>query len=126
MVPSDYGRGFSALDQRTALNRGGGLLDKPFIGGGNTVAKTDRMAPSEIVQAANVESLSGHAVGLLAIEDELGLRVHDLAHHIRQLTDREVLTCSDVDVLRRVVAFHQEQAGVRQIVYVKKLTPGSS
>ena len=47
--------------------------------------------------------------------------MHDLAHHLGELANRQVLARADVDVLRRVVVLHRKQTGVGEIVDVKKL-----
>ena len=49
-----------------------------------------------------------------------------VAHHLGQLADRQVLAGADVDVLRRVVVAHQEQAGVGEVVDVQELAARAS
>ena len=43
-------------------------------------------------------------------------------HHLSKIADSEVLTRPYVHVLFAVVAIHEEQAGVREIVHMEELT----
>ena len=97
------------------------VLEEPAIGRLDALAQPDAVAPAERVEARDVEELLRRAVGLGRVENEGRAGVDDVAHHLRELADGQVLAGADVHVLGRVVAAHEEEAGVGEVVHVQEL-----
>ena len=81
------------------------------------------MSPSPRVQAGNVEQLSRCAIRLRCIVDDARVGMDDLANHLGELTNRDVLTGADIDVFDPVVVLHQKDAGPRKIIDMEELAP---
>ena len=60
------------------------------------------------------------------IKDQLALESQHRAHRLRQLPDGQVLSAPDVDDFGGIVAFQQEEAGVRKVIDMEKFAPGRS
>jgi hypothetical protein len=97
------------------------VLDEPAIAARHTLPQRYAGPPAERLEPRNVEHLTRRAVRLARVEAQLSAEADHLAHDLRQLADRDVLTPADVEQLVAVVAVHQEQTGVGQVVDVQEL-----
>jgi hypothetical protein len=64
------------------------MLEKPVVGVGETLTQSNRVAPAERVQAADIESLPRCSVGPRSVESDPGVRIHDFADEISEVRDR--------------------------------------
>ena len=75
------------------------------------------------MQARHIQQLARRAVGLARIEHDLARETHHALHQRRQLGDGHILTHAHIDDAFVLVALHQKQTGIGQIVHMQKLAP---
>ena len=102
------------------------MIEIPLVSTDQAVAQRDAVVPSQPMKPRNIEQLSRRTVGLRGIEDQFGMRKHDVANQFRNFANRDVFACSDVDRSWLVVVLHQEQAGCGQIIDVQEFSPRRS
>src|SRR3954468_14403406 len=98
------------------------MVEVPGVGRPDAVVQRDRRFPAQVIDPRDVEELPGSAVGLGGIPQDLACIADDGSNQLSKFTDGHVLADSDVDGLRVVVVFEEEQAGSREVIYVEKLT----
>ena len=99
-----------------------GVRDKPRVGVAEPGLEIPRRPPPHRGERRRIQAFERHAVRPARVESQVTLEADDLANLFRQLPDRRRHAGADVDRLRRVVAAHQKQAGVGEIVDVDELT----
>src|ERR1017187_4550497 len=111
-----------------------GVRGKPvtdgFPGALDAFFEADGAAPAKTVQQADVQQLTGRAVGLGGIEDQGATEIEHTGDDLRQLADRDLLAGANIDERWRIllqqgtesgiVQVHQEATSLGEIVGVEK------
>src|SRR3546814_8213250 len=84
-------------------------------------AQLDPGRPAEGPYPADVEQLARRSVRLGAVEADRAVEPDDLADHLRQLHDRQVVAGTDIDHALAGIVGHQPDAGIGQVVDVQEL-----
>src|SRR6185437_7666083 len=117
--------GYESLPEnvsRPRASRAGvvGVLQEPAVRGADSFFELDSRRPPESRQTRRVEKLAGGAVGFRAIEARRPAETHDPGDRRRQFGYAQVAPPPDVDPRLAVVALHEEQAGIGEIVHVQE------
>ena len=102
------------------------MVEKPPVCRRNPVTEIDGVPPPDIPQPVHIEQLLWHPVGFGRIETQIRPGMDDGGNKLGKLADRLVGPRSHVDVFGLVVAVHEKQTGIREIVGMEELTPRGS
>src|SRR3546814_1139638 len=86
------------------------VCEEPLVGLAQAAAQLDPGRPAEGPYPADVEQLARRSVRLGAVEADRAVEPDDLADHLRQLHDRQVVAGTDIDHALAGIVGHQPDA----------------
>src|SRR5204863_6199625 len=112
-----------APTHHSAASHSSFVREVPLVGSADAVFQADSRPPTGSLKPRNVEKLARRAIRFAGIESDAALVSNDALDQRCQFGNREILTATYVDDLVAVIAEHEVQSRIGQIVHVQELTP---
>src|SRR5262245_28277487 len=97
------------------------ILQEPPVRITNPLGQRGGPAPTQLAEPGNIQQLAGSAIGFGCIENQPALKAHRIRHQLRELRNRHVCTGAHIDELTTLIAIHQENGSIREVVHMQEL-----